>query len=135
MTHGMVLDRGLRRVLYITETEMGNVRLTEQGMLRLEKNTGSNRRFTDFFAFVRDSTTLCAQAAQSGHHVKDVESSDIFDEASREAILHAGGRAAHSLPVTSPTGQVIGMISSHHEQLLAGFTPTQLAALEATGPW
>ncbi|MFE4703295.1 GAF domain-containing protein [Streptomyces sp. NPDC056738] len=57
----------------------------------------------------------------------------IFDEASRETILHAGSRAAHSLPVTSPTGQVIGMISSHHEQPPAGFTPTQLAALEATG--
>ncbi|MFE4703296.1 hypothetical protein ACFRIC_40135 [Streptomyces sp. NPDC056738] len=36
VTHGMVLDRGLR-VLHITETEMGNVQLTEQGMLRLRR--------------------------------------------------------------------------------------------------
>ncbi|MFG2437663.1 ANTAR domain-containing protein [Streptomyces sp. NPDC048508] len=135
VSHGTVLDRGLRRVLHITATEMGNVQLAEQGMLRLEKHTGLNRRFTEFFAFVGDSTTLCAQAAQTGHQstVKDIESSDVFDDASREAILQTGSRAAHSLPITSPAGQVIGMISSHHEQPLTGFSQPRLAALETTG--
>ncbi|MGW6257044.1 ANTAR domain-containing protein [Streptomyces sp. NPDC055085] len=135
VSHGTVLDRGLRRVMHVTATGMGNVQLTEQGMLCLEKHVGLNRRFTEFFAFVGDSTTLCAQAAQTGHQstVKDVEASDVFDDASRETILQTGSRAAHSLPIISPAGQVIGVVSSHHEQPLPGFSRPQLAALEATG--
>jgi hypothetical protein len=76
---------------------MGNVQLAEGGMLRLEKHAGLNRYFTDFFAFVEDSTTSCAQAAQQRQQitVNDVESADIFDDASRHAILQAGSRTAH----------------------------------------
>ncbi|MFF0087700.1 ANTAR domain-containing protein [Streptomyces canus] len=133
-SQAVVLRTALRRVLHVTETDMGNVQLTEHGMLRLEKHTGLNRHFTDFFAFVQDSTTLCAQAAQQRQQitVKDVESADIFDDDSRHAILQAGSRAAHSLPLTS-RGHVLGMISSHHEQPLAGLSQTQLTALEKTG--
>ncbi|MFF2097649.1 GAF domain-containing protein [Streptomyces sp. NPDC058202] len=116
-SHGAVLQAALRRVLHITETGMGNVQLAEHGMLRLEKHTGLNEQFTDFFAFVQDSTTACAQAARQRQQVtvKDVESADIFDEDSRQAILQAGSHAAHSLPLISRAGQVIGLISSHHE--------------------
>ncbi|MFJ3224367.1 GAF and ANTAR domain-containing protein [Streptomyces sp. NPDC086783] len=133
-SHSLVLRTALRRVLHITETDMGNVQLAEHGMLRLEKHTGLNRYFTDFFAFIQDSTTSCAQAAEQRQQVtvKDVESADIFDDDSRHAILQAGSRAAHSLPLTS-RGHVLGMISSHHEQPLAGLSQTQLTALENTG--
>ncbi|WP_338703324.1 GAF domain-containing protein [Streptomyces sp. Q6] len=129
-----VLRAALRRVLHITDTDMGNVQLAEHGMLRLEKHTGLNRHFTDFFAFVQDSTTSCSQAAQQRQQitVKNVESADVFDDDSRHAILQTGSRAAHSLPLTSG-GRVLGMISSHHEQPLTGLTQTQLTALERTG--
>ncbi|MFF1519926.1 ANTAR domain-containing protein [Streptomyces sp. NPDC058305] len=134
-SHSAVLQAALRRVLHIAETDMGNVQLAEHRMLRLEKHTGLNRQFTDFFAFVQDSTTACAQAARQRQQVtvKDVESADIFDEASRQAILQAGSRAAHSLPLVSRAGQVIGLISSHHEQPLRGFSGPQLTALASTG--
>ncbi|MET8228361.1 GAF domain-containing protein [Streptomyces sp. NPDC005301] len=134
MAVSTVLRAALRRVLHVTETDMGNVQLAEHGMLRLEKHTGLNRYFTDFFAFVQDSTTLCAQAAEQRQQitVKDVESADLFDEGSRHAILQAGSRAAHSLPLTS-RGHLLGRISSHHEQPLAGLSPTQLTTLENTG--
>jgi GAF domain-containing protein len=134
-SHGAVLKAAMRRVLHVTETGMGNVQLAESGMLRLEKHTGLNRQFTDFFAFVQDSTTSCAQAAAQRQQVtvKDVAVADVFDEDSRRTILHAGSRAAHSLPLTSRAGTVLGMISSHHEQPLTDFTRAQLAALDATG--
>ncbi|MFD5724446.1 ANTAR domain-containing protein [Streptomyces sp. NPDC127036] len=134
-SHAAVLQAALRRVLHITETDMGNVQLAEHRMLRLEKHTGLNRQFTEFFAFVQDSTTACAQAARQRQQVtvKDVESADIFDEDSRQAILQTGSRAAHSLPLISRAGQVIGLISSHHEQPLRGFSRPQLAALSSTG--
>ncbi|MFJ4895313.1 ANTAR domain-containing protein [Streptomyces sp. NPDC088788] len=134
-SHGAVLQAALRRVLHITETDMGNVQLAEHRMLRLEKHTGLNRQFTDFFAFVQDATTACAQAARRRQQVtvKDVASADIFDDDSREAILQTGSRAAHSLPLSSRAGRVIGLISSHHAHPLSGFSQPQLTALASTG--
>ncbi|PSM45411.1 antitermination regulator [Streptomyces dioscori] len=133
--HGVVLRNAMRRVLHITETTMGNVQLSEQGMLRMEKHTGLNQEFTDFFAFVRDSTTSCAQAAEQRQQitVKDVAVADIFDEESRHVILQAGSRAAHSVPLVGRKDRVVGIISSHHEQPLTDFTRAQLAALETVG--
>ncbi|MFJ8934902.1 ANTAR domain-containing protein [Streptomyces sp. NPDC102365] len=133
--HGVVLRKALRRVLQITETTMGNVQLSEQGMLRLEKHTGLNREFTEFFAFVRDSTTSCAQSAEQRRQVtvKDVAVADVFDEASRHAILQTGSRAAHSVPLIGRKDRVVGVISSHHAQPLTDFTRAQLAALEEVG--
>ncbi|MFE7037524.1 GAF and ANTAR domain-containing protein [Streptomyces sp. NPDC057621] len=133
--HGVVLRNAMRRVLHITETTMGNVQLSEQGMLRMEKHTGLNQEFTDFFAFVRDSTTSCAQSAEQRQQitVKDVAVADVFDDESRHAILQAGSRAAHSVPLVGRKDRVVGIISSHHEQPLSDFTRAQLAALEALG--
>ncbi|MFE1797922.1 GAF and ANTAR domain-containing protein [Streptomyces sp. NPDC059517] len=133
--HGVVLRNAMRRVLHITETTMGNVQLSEQGMLRLEKHTGLNQEFTDFFAFVGDSTTSCAQSAEQRRQVtvKDVAVADIFDDESRHAILQAGSRAAHSVPLVGRKDRVVGIISSHHEQPLTDFSRAQLAALEAVG--
>ncbi|MEV7141349.1 GAF and ANTAR domain-containing protein [Streptomyces tauricus] len=133
--HGVVLRNAMRRVLHITETTMGNVQLAEQGMLRLEKHTGLNREFTEFFAFVRDSTTSCAQSAEQRQQitVKDVAVADVFDDESRHAILQTGSRAAHSVPLVGRKDRVVGIISSHHEQPLTDFTRAQLAALEAVG--
>ncbi|MFJ2259358.1 ANTAR domain-containing protein [Streptomyces sp. NPDC087844] len=133
--HGVVLRNAMRRVLHITETTMGNVQLSEQGMLRLEKHTGLNQEFTEFFAFVRDSTTSCAQSAEQRQQitVKDVAVADVFDDQSRHAILQTGSRAAHSVPLIGRNDRVVGIISSHHEQPLTDFTRAQLAAMDAVG--
>ncbi|GHC68249.1 GAF and ANTAR domain-containing protein [Streptomyces flavofungini] len=133
--HGAVLKSTLRRVLHVTQAGMGNVQVAEHRMLRMERHTGLSREFTDFFAFVQDSTTACAQAAQEGRQVtvKDVAVAEIFDEDSRRAILRAGSRACHSVPLTAPGGAVLGMISSHHARPLSGFTRSQLDELDAVG--
>ncbi|MFE1009772.1 ANTAR domain-containing protein [Streptomyces sp. NPDC058794] len=133
--HGAVLRAAMRRMLHITDTGMGNVQLAENGLLRLEKHTGLNQEFTDFFAFVQDSTTACAQAAQERRQVtvKDAAVADIFDDGSRHAILQAGARGVHSLPLTSPSGAVLGMVSCHHERPLPGLTQAQLTALDGLG--
>lgn len=132
---GAVLKAALHRVLTITQTPMGNVQLAEGGRLRLARHTGLNKYFTDFFAFVEAPTTSCAQAASARQQVtvREVATAAVFDEASRHAILQTGSRAAHSIPLANGKGRVLGMISSHHERPLAGFSRAQLAALQQTG--
>ena len=107
----------------------------ERQELRLARHAGLNKYFTDFFAFVDASTTLCSQAAAERRQVtvRDVATAPVFDEASRYAILQANSRAAHSVPLVNRAGVPLGMVSSHHERPLAGFSRAQLAALWQTG--
>ncbi|MEU1053264.1 ANTAR domain-containing protein [Streptomyces sp. NPDC005876] len=134
-SQGAVLRALLHRVLSVTQTTMGNVQLMESGRLRLARHTGLNKYFTDFFAFVDAPTTSCSQAATERRQVtvRDVAIAEVFDEASRHAILQTGSRAAHSVPLVGARGRVLGMVSSHHERPLAGFTRAQLLALHQAG--
>lgn len=137
---GEVLGAGLRRVLTVTGTDMGNVQLVEDGVLRMAKHTGLSRQFTDYFAFV-DGNTACSRAATALQQVtvKDVASSAGFDDETRRVILTAGSRACHSVPLVDDQNTVRGVISSHHARPLAGFTQTQLQTLDSTsralGTW
>ncbi|MBW8792744.1 MAG: ANTAR domain-containing protein [Streptomyces sp.] len=132
---GAVLKAALHRTLRITGAEMGNVQLVQNGMLRMEHHTGLNGRFTDYFTFIDTSTTSCAQAAEQTRQVtvKDVAASDTFDEVSRRTILQTGSHACHSVPLLSPRGAVIGMVSSHHDRPLLHLTAAQSAALDQLG--
>ncbi|MFD4562943.1 ANTAR domain-containing protein [Streptomyces sp. NPDC058467] len=132
---GAVLTATLRHVLEITQTDMGNVQLAVGGRLRMEKHTGLGREFTSFFAFVDSPTTSCAQAAEDRRQVtvRDVATAEVFDEGSRRTILRAGSRACHSVPLVNRAGVPIGMVSSHHDRPLTGFTQAQLDALQGTG--
>ncbi|MFF4845158.1 ANTAR domain-containing protein [Streptomyces collinus] len=132
---GAILTAALRRTLGVTGARMGNVQLVENGMLRMAKHVGVNRRFSDYFAFVEASTTSCAQAALDRRQVtvKDVASSGTFDDGSRQAILQTGSRACHSVPLLRPNGTVIGMISSHHGHPLRDLAPAQLTVLQELG--
>ncbi|WP_329558530.1 ANTAR domain-containing protein [Streptomyces uncialis] len=133
-----VLKAAMRRVLDVTETDMGNVQLAAgNGVLRLERHTGLDRQFTDFFAFVGspNSATSCGYAAEQRRQVtvRDVSTADLFDEESRRVILRAGSRACHSVPLVDPHGVPLGMISSHHERPLNDFSAARIGALRETG--
>ncbi|MDG9719777.1 ANTAR domain-containing protein [Streptomyces sp. DH24] len=134
-SQGAVLKATLHRVLSITQTPMGNVQLAQSGRLHLARHTGLNTYFTDFFTFVDAPTTSCSQAAAERRQVtvRDVATAAVFDEVSRYAIMQTGSRAAHSVPLTNGQGGVLGMVSSHHERPLTGFTSAQLHALQQTG--
>ncbi|WP_371525356.1 GAF and ANTAR domain-containing protein [Streptomyces sp. NBC_01283] len=137
---GEVLGAALQRVLTVTGTDMGNVQLLEDGVLRMAKHTGLSRQFTDFFAFV-DGNTACSRAAAASNQVtvKDVASSAGFDDETRQVILMAGSRACHSIPLVDDQDVVRGVISSHHARPLVGFTQAQLQTLDTTsrtlGTW
>ncbi|MEU1117036.1 MULTISPECIES: ANTAR domain-containing protein [unclassified Streptomyces] len=137
---GEVLGAALRRVLSVTDTDMGNVQLVEDDILRMAKHAGLPRQFTDYFAFVEGNTS-CSRAAAASHQVtvKEVALSAGFDDDTRRVILSSGSRACHSVPLVDEQNTVRGVISSHHARPLAGFSQTQLRALDGTsralGTW
>ncbi|MFC7846446.1 ANTAR domain-containing protein [Streptomyces sp. NPDC057382] len=136
-SRGAVLKAVLARTLTVTGTPMGNVQLADRvrGGLRMEEHTGLTDRFVDFFAHVGEDGTSCAQAARdvSQVTVPDVESAPVFTEPARLAILEAGSRACHSVPLTTDSGLCIGMVSAHMDRTLTGLTDKQTRALDTMG--
>jgi hypothetical protein len=136
-SRGAVLGAVLDRTLTVVGTGMGNVQTVDRvrGGLRIERHTGLTEDFVDFFDHVGEHGTSCAKAARDVEQVtvRDVESDPVFDEASREAILAAGSRACHSVPLTSSSGLCIGMVSAHVERTLAELRPSQLKTLDVMG--
>ncbi|MFJ5998792.1 ANTAR domain-containing protein [Streptomyces sp. NPDC092370] len=136
-SRGAVLKAVLRSTLLVTGTDMGNVQLPDRarGGLRIEQHTGLTADFVDFFAHVGEDGTSCAQAARdvSQVTVREVESDPVFTEPARRAILAAGSRACHSVPLTTESGLCVGMVSAHMDRPLNGLTTTQKKALDAIG--
>ncbi|GAA3492892.1 ANTAR domain-containing protein [Streptomyces cremeus] len=132
-----VLRSVLSRALAVLDTSMGNVQLPDRvrGGLRLEQHTGLSDDFVDFFAHVGDDGTACSLAARNVAQVTvhDVEADPVFDEASRRAVLAAGARAVHSLPLTTPAGGCVGMVSAHLGHTIKGVSAGQSGTLAALG--
>ncbi|MFJ7297306.1 ANTAR domain-containing protein [Streptomyces collinus] len=136
-SRGAVLKAVLRSTLTVTGTDMGNVQLPDpaRGGLRMEQHTGLTADFVDFFAHVGEDGTSCARAARdvSQVTVRDVESDPVFTEPARRAILAAGSRACHSVPLTTESGLCVGMVSAHMDRPLDGLTTAQTKALDTVG--
>ncbi|MFJ4245540.1 ANTAR domain-containing protein [Streptomyces iakyrus] len=136
-SRGAVLKAVLRSTLTVTGTDMGNVQLPDpaRGGLRIEQHTGLTEDFLDFFAHVGEDGTACARAARDVAQVtvRDVESDPVFTEPARRAILAAGSRACHSVPLTTESGLCVGMVSAHMDRPLDGLTTAQTKALDTVG--
>ncbi|MER7107190.1 ANTAR domain-containing protein [Streptomyces sp. NPDC000229] len=133
---GAVLSAVLSQTMAVTTTHMGNVQIGDHtaGGLWLEKHEGLSDDFVDFFHFVGEDGTACAQAAKDLAQVtvRDVATDPVFTEDARRTILQAGSRAAHSVPLVSG-GRCVGMVSAHFEQPIQDLHAAQLKALEHTG--
>jgi hypothetical protein len=136
-SRGAVLKAVLSSTLAVVDTDMGNVQLTDRarGGLRIEEHTGHTPDFLDFFAHVGDDGTACARAARDLAQVtvRDVESDPVFSEPARRAILAAGSRACHSVPLTTESGLCVGMVSAHLDRPVQGLTTAQTKALDTMG--
>jgi hypothetical protein len=136
-SRGAVLKAVLSSTLAVTGTDMGNVQLADRarGGLRIEEHTGLTADFVDFFDHVGEDGTACAQAARDVAQVtvRDVESDPVFSEPARRAILAAGSRACHSVPLTTASGLCVGMVSAHMDRPVQNLTTTQTKALDTVG--
>ena len=129
-----VLTAAATRAMGIDSAPMGNAQLFEadRRALRLVAQSGFTTEFTDFFRIVEDTASACGTASSTGRPVwvSDVAQSPIFAQTdSLEVILAAGSRAVASIPVASPAGQLIGMISLHHQRPI-GWTEERRLELE-----
>ncbi|WP_320785206.1 ANTAR domain-containing protein [Streptomyces sp. CRN 30] len=134
---GEALGAVLSQTLAVLDSGMGNVQTADRGLggLRLEKHTGLTEEFVDFFGHVNEDGTACALAARSGTQitVTDVSTHPVFSEPARQAILRAGSRACHSVPLTAGPGVCAGMVSAHFEETVKEPTPAQTEALATIG--
>ncbi|WP_329213400.1 ANTAR domain-containing protein [Streptomyces sp. NBC_01485] len=136
-SRGAVLGAVLGRTLAVVDTDMGNVQTVDRvrGGLRIERHTGLTDDFVDFFERVGETGTSCAKAARDLAQVtvRDVASDPVFSEPARAAVLAAGSRACHSVPLTSAAGLCVGMVSAHVEHPLRELRPSELKTLDALG--
>ncbi|GAA2260533.1 transcription antitermination regulator [Streptomyces ruber] len=134
---GHVLRAVLSQTLTVVGSGMGNVQTTDHGRggLRMEEHIGLPQDFVDFFGHVGDDGTSCALAAHdvAPVTVPDVATHPVFTEPARQAILRAGSRACHSVPLTPAPGVCVGMVSAHFAETIREPTPAQAEALAVVG--
>ena len=132
-SHGgtAALSYVLHLAIDITEADFGNIQLFDraEGGLRIAASQGFDSAFLDYFAVVRGSESACGVAKQQGCRVvvPDVRNALCFDVESREIVLRAGVLSVQSTPLISPSGRVLGMLSTHRR--LPGKPPLASLAL------
>ncbi|MET9429733.1 ANTAR domain-containing protein [Streptomyces sp. NPDC003036] len=133
---GAVLQATLWQTLAVTATDMGNVQIGDHttGGLWLEKHAGLSEDFVSFFQYVGEDGTACSRAAQDLTQVtvRDVSTAPVFTEDARRAVLDAGSRSVHSVPLVSD-GRCVGMVSAHFARPIQELHAAQLKALDRTG--
>lgn len=107
--------------LRITGAPMGNAQLldTESGLLHIVTHHGFQQPFLDFFETVDDRETACGIAAQDqvSTFVEEVSASPVFlGTPALDVLQDAHVNAVASLPITTPDGVLIGVVSVHHHQ-------------------
>ncbi|MFH8348789.1 ANTAR domain-containing protein [Streptomyces sp. NPDC018045] len=126
-----VLKEVLHQALAFTEAPMGDLQTMEPSVgLRMEHHSGLSEEFLDFFAVVEEGTSCSLAARRRARVVSDVATDPAVSEPSREMILAVGSRTAHSIPMLSAAGRVVGVFSLHLPRAGQDLTRTQADALD-----
>jgi two-component sensor histidine kinase len=115
------LNEVVDTAIALSRADKANVQLLDldSGALTIAAQRGFESPFLTFFAQVRDAASACAAALQANQRVivEDVTSSEIFArQPSQKVLIDAGVRAVISTPLTSGTGNILGMISTHFSE-------------------
>jgi len=117
-----LLNLALKRAMLIDGAPMANAQIVdgEHKALRIVAHAGLNSEFLEFFQVVdHGSRASCGDALAMNRSlwVEDTIGSPIFaGSLALEVLLDAGSRRCSSVPVRSPSGQVIAMINTHHNR-------------------
>lgn len=113
-----LLDWVLESTLQITSATKCNLQTFDpgSGALEIVAHRGFRQPFLDFFKCVHGDGTACGKAFDTRGRVivEDVAESPIFYRtAALEVLLDAGVRAVQSTPLFSPSGAILGVLSTH----------------------
>nr|WP_237500052.1 GAF domain-containing protein [Streptomyces sp. SID8379] len=121
--NGMVLREALTAALRVAGAPMGNVQFLDpaSGSLHITAQRGFRHPFLSHFQRVEltGHGSSCGAAAQrqSSVFVPDVRTSPLFTGTAAESVLEdAGVHAVASLPVVTPAGRLVGMVSTHRAE-------------------
>jgi PAS domain S-box-containing protein len=114
------LEEVLDAAVALLEADMGNVQLfdAQTHELQIVAHRGFSENFLEYFRSVgADPSALCARAAQQGQRtiVEDVQTDPGFAR-HRAIAATAGFRAVLSTPVTSRSGELLGVLSTHFRE-------------------
>ncbi len=128
------LNALLDAALTAASAPMGSVQLVDQdqGGLRLERQRGFTEDAIDYFTGVSGDETACGRALRGERVVvADVTTDPIHTgHESGEVLLAMGVRAVQSTPLLTPTGQVVGVVSTYHPEPGRVPTDAEAAALD-----
>lgn len=116
-----VLNAAIERAIVIDGASMVTTQVVDpqDQTLRIAVHSGFSREFLNFFETVDGSESACGSAlhAAAAVWVPDITESPIFaGTPALDVMLNAGSRAVASVPITSSSGRLIAMISTHHAQ-------------------
>ncbi len=86
--------------------------------LTLEGQDGFDPEFVDFFGYVDDTGSACADALRSQCQtlVDEVDTSPVFTESARMVVADSGVQSVLSTPLRDHQGAVRGIASVHYSQ-------------------
>jgi len=111
-----LLDEVLDAAIEITAADMGDIRLLEDGVLRIVSHRGLSAPFLEFFDSLRSGESACQAALNGGERliVENVADCPLFDAGARQVFRDAGARALQSTPLIGRSGEVLGTFSTHY---------------------
>jgi hypothetical protein len=115
---GALLAAALDAALDAAHTRLGNVQLLDRrGLLRIRLQRGFAVPFLEFFDEVRPGwESACGAALLTGRQfvVRDVRAHPMFHGKAADVMAAAQVAAVVSSPIIDPSGNLCGMISTHH---------------------
>jgi hypothetical protein len=111
----------LDMALKVSEADFGNVQLFDPSrqLLKIAEQRGFRREFLDYFENVDcEDPCVCAVAFKRKDRVivSDVADSPLFsDDEVRNILLRANVRAVQSTPLCAPSGEFLGIVSTHYK--------------------
>ena len=116
------LQKILETAIEVAHADKGNLQILDQqaGTLQIAVESGFDKPFLKYFRTVKsDEPSACSVAMREAKYtiVEDITRSEIFaGQPSLDALIAAGVRAVHSVPLTSTAGNLVGILSVHYSQ-------------------
>jgi len=112
------LSEVVAHAIEMAGADMGNLQILDHqtDSLHIAAQFGFSRQFLEFFDKVQHIQSACGTALSRGQRVivDDVADDPIFrGTKAKEIVLSEGVRAVQSIPLTTASGQLVGVLSTH----------------------